>query len=394
MERIRVALIFAEGSVMRVQDAVRAMEQIAPLRYAESWDRVGLHVGRSDASLRGGILLAIDLTERVMYEAEEAGVGLIVAYHPPIWEPLARVTGASAKQRVILRAIERGIAIYSPHTALDAVEGGMTDWLCEGLSGGSEGKILGDCRALRSHARVEETQQVKIVTFVPPEEVDRIRAALATAGAGIIGAYTVCSFSLEGNGTFLAGEGSNPAIGKAGSLESIREVRLEMVCSKAALALAVQTLEQFHPYEEPALDIYELVPKPKRRVGAGRRLVLDHPIAILELAARLKKHINRENVRVACADVNKAVSVIGVCPGAGAELVEAAAKDGCEVFVTGEMKHHEVMAALDRGVGLILGEHTSTERGYLVRLASRLEKTLPGVRVACAMSDVDPVRVL
>lgn len=384
---------------MRVQDAVAAMERIAPLKYAESWDRVGLHVGRSDASLRSGILLTIDLTERVMFEAEEAGVGLIIAYHPPIWEALARVTDASAKQRVILRAIERGIAIYSPHTALDAVEGGMTDWLCEGLSGGGlsgggEGKILGDCRALRSHARVEETQQVKIVTFVPSADLDKIRAALATAGAGIIGDYSVCSFSLEGNGTFLGGAGTVPSIGKSGNLESIREVRLEMVCSKAALALAIQTLEQFHPYEEPALDIYELMPKPARRVGAGRRLVLDRPIAISELAARLKKHIQRESVRVACADINKPVSVIGVCPGAGAELVAAAVKDGCEVFVTGEMKHHEVMSALDSGIGLILGEHTSTERGYLPRLAARLEKSLPGARVACAMSDIDPVRVL
>ncbi|MBX3390918.1 MAG: Nif3-like dinuclear metal center hexameric protein [Phycisphaeraceae bacterium] len=384
---------------MRVQDAVKAMERIAPLEYAEAWDRVGLHVGRGEASLRGGILLTIDLTERVMYEAEEAGVGLIIAYHPPIWEALARVTDTSAKQRVILRAIERGIAIYSPHTALDAVEGGMTDWLCEGLSGGglsggSEGKILGDCRALKSHARIEETQQVKIVTFVPSAEVDRIRSALATAGAGLIGDYSVCSFSLEGNGTFLGGAGAAPAAGKAGSLESVREVRLEMVCSKAALALAIQTLEQFHPYEEPALDVYELMPKPARRVGAGRRLVLDRPIPISELAARLKKHIARENVRVACADINKPVSVIGVCPGAGAELVAAATKDGCEVFVTGEMKHHEVMSALDAGVGLILGEHTSTERGYLARLAARLEKALPGVRVSCAMNDVDPVRVL
>jgi len=379
---------------MRVQDAIQAMEVIAPPSYAESWDKVGLHVGRRDASLRSGVLLAIDLNERVMFEAEEAGVGLIIAYHPPIWEPLASVTDRTAKERVILRAIERGIAIYSPHTSLDAVEGGMTDWLCEGLSGGSNGKILGDCRALRSHERIEATQQVKIVTFVPVAEADKIRSALATAGAGIIGDYTVCSFSLEGTGTFLAGATATPAAGKPGRLESVREVRLEMVCSKAALALALQTLEQFHPYEQPALDVYELIPKPSRRVGAGRRLTLDHAVTIAELASRLKKHIARENVRVACADLNKAVSVIGVCPGAGAELVAAAAKDGCELFVTGEMKHHEVIVGLEAGLGIILGEHTSTERGYLPRLAGRLERALPGVRVHCAVSDVDPVRVV
>lgn len=379
---------------MQVQDAVKVMESIAPLEYAEPWDRVGLHVGRPDASLRSGILLTIDLTERVMYEAEEAGVGMIIAYHPPIWEPLARLTDATPKQRVLLRAIERGIAIYSPHTALDAVEGGMTDWLCEGLSGGSEGKINGDCRALRPHARAEETQQVKIVTFVPPEEVDKIRGALATAGAGIIGNYSACSFYFEGNGTFLGGAGTDPAVGKPGKLETVREVRMEMVCSKAALPLAIQTLEQFHPYEEPALDVYELMPRPTRTTGAGRRLVLDHPVSIAELAMRLKKHIGREGVRVACSDFERSVSTIGVCPGAGAELVSAAVRDGCELFVTGEMKHHEVMAGLDAGIAMILGEHTSTERGYLPRLAARLERALPGVRAIRAMSDTDPVRIV
>jgi len=379
---------------MRVQDAINAMEEIAPLAYSESWDRVGLHVGRHDASLRSGVMLAIDLNERVMFEAEEAGVGLIIAYHPPIWEPLPRMTDSTPKERVILRAIERGIAIYSPHTSLDAVEGGMTDWLCEGLSGGSEGKILGDCRALKSHERLESTQQVKIVTFVPAAEAEKIRGALATAGAGIIGDYSVCSFAIEGTGTFLGGASTTPAVGKPGQLQSVREVRLEMVCSKAALALALQTLEQFHPYEQPALDVFELMPKPSRRVGAGRRLTLDHPVAITELASRLKKHIARDKVRVACADITKAVSIIGVCPGAGSELVSAAAKDGCELFVTGEMKHHEVISALDSGIGVILGEHTSTERGYLPRLAARLERELPGVRVKCALSDVDPVRIV
>lgn len=379
---------------MLVRDLVSAMEKIAPLSYAESWDRVGLHVGRADSSLRSGVLLAIDLTEQVMFEAESSGVGAIIAYHPPIWDPIARLTDSSRKERVVLRAVERGIAIYSPHTALDAVEGGMTDWLCEGLSGGSDGRILGDCRALKPHAKSEATQQLKIVTFVPREEVEQVRGALATAGAGIIGNYTACSFELDGTGTFLGGEGAKPAIGQAGQLHTVREVRLEMVCSKAALPLALQTVRQFHPYEEPALDVYELLPKPVRGRGSGRRLTLDHPAPIHELAARLKKHIGRDWVRVAFADGRKSVSVIGVCPGAGGDLAERAIREGCELFVTGEMKHHDVMSALDAGLGVILGEHTSTERGYLPRLAKQLEAALPGVRVRCATSDADPMKIV
>lgn len=379
---------------MKVRHLVEAIESIAPTSYAESWDKVGLHVGRLDANVRGAILLTIDLTETVMDEALNKGAGAIISYHPPIWTPLARLTDQTPKQRTLLRAIEAGIAIYSPHTALDAVPGGMADWLCEALSGGSEGKIKGDCRAIMPHSELAPTQQVKIVTFVPKESVEKVRNALASAGAGIIGEYTLCSFSAEGSATFLGNDKSNPKVGKSGRLEEVPEARLEMVCSKAALALALETLKGFHPYESVPVDVYELLSKPARGIGLGRRLRLDHPATIAELAKRLKKLIARPNVRVACKDLTKPVSIIGVCPGAGESLVSAAADDGCELFVTGEMKHHDIIHALDQGVEVILGEHTSTERGYLPRLARSLESRLPKTKFIIAQSDIDPVAVL
>jgi putative NIF3 family GTP cyclohydrolase 1 type 2 len=121
---------------MDIGDLVNLMQRIAPLDHAESWDKVGLLAGDRTRPLTGPILLTIDLTERVMAEAIAMKAGAIIAYHPPIFEPLARITDATPRQRVILRALEHHIAIYSPHTALDNIPGGVTDWLCEGLSGG------------------------------------------------------------------------------------------------------------------------------------------------------------------------------------------------------------------------------------------------------------------
>jgi putative NIF3 family GTP cyclohydrolase 1 type 2 len=125
-------------------------------------------------------------------------------------------------------------------------------------------------------------------------------------------------------------------------LESVSELRLEMVCSKAALPLAIETLRQFHPYEEPPIDVYELLPKPTRGIGSGRRVALDRPTPIRVLAERMKKHIGRSVVRVATTDLDQPVSVIGVCCGAGAELASVASAEGCELFITGEMRHHEI----------------------------------------------------
>jgi dinuclear metal center YbgI/SA1388 family protein len=384
---------------MRISDLIDALGAIAPLDLAESWDRVGLLAGDRTRALGGPVVLTIDLTEAVLDEAVAMKASAVVAYHPPIWEPLTKITDATPRQRIILRALEAGIAIYSPHTALDAVKGGITDWLCEGLSGasanpdGAAGRIAGDCRALTPHMRAAPTQQVKIVTFVKPEEASRLREALATAGAGVIGNYQVCSFSSQGTGTFLAGPGSNPRVGQQGQIEQVGEVRLEMVCSRPALPLAVETLRRFHPYEEPAIDVYELAPQPQRTMGSGRRLVLDRPVTVAELAQRLKTWTRRDRVRYALSAPtdDRPVTFIGVCPGAGASLSKIARQEGCEVFVTGEMAHHDVMGALHAGMSVVLGNHTSTERGFLPRLALLIKERLPAAQIVVSTRDRDPL---
>ncbi|QOI99852.1 MAG: Nif3-like dinuclear metal center hexameric protein [Phycisphaeraceae bacterium] len=376
---------------MIVKDLVRAMQAIAPLEYAEPWDRVGLLVGSHDRPLEGPIVLTIDLTERVLAEAQSAGASAVIAYHPPIWEPLTSVTDRTPQQRIIMRAIELGLAVYAPHTALDAVPGGICDWLCEGLSGSTDGKIAGDHRALQPHPHREPTQEVKIVTFVPHDHLNTLRNALATAGAGIIGHYRVCSFSAKGEGTFLGDENSRPAVGEAGVLQSVDECRLEMVCSKHALPLAVQTLRRFHPYETPAFDIYETLPVPQRDFGPGRRLVLDRPVELPELARRFKAFLGSASVRFADAGHRGPVKTIGVCAGSGNDLAPTARAEGCEVYVTGEMGHHHILASLHAGMSVILGEHTGTERGFLPRLASLIKRHLPLADPIISATDRDPL---
>lgn len=378
---------------MRVQDLVDAMERIAPLSYAEPWDRVGLLVGRPDAELDGAVLLTIDLTPRVLAEAVAREARAIVAYHAPIWEPVGRITSESSRGRMLLRTIEAGISVYTPHTALDAAPGGVTDWLCEGLSGGSEGRIAGDCRALTPRWR-GEGKLVKIVTFVPEQHLEQVRNALATAGAGNIGEYSVCSYASGGEGTFLGGEQSRPTVGKAGRLERVREQRLEMVCPRSAVPLAIETLHEFHPYETPAVDVYELMGEPMRGVGVGRRLVLDRPVTVAELGRRLQGFLDRARVRLALAGEDRPVTRLGVVPGAGEGLAATAIEQGCEVFVTGEMRHHNVMDALHSEMGVLLAGHTNTERGYLPRLAGRLRGLLGGVEVMQSDADADPLVVL
>ncbi|MBX3358429.1 MAG: Nif3-like dinuclear metal center hexameric protein [Phycisphaeraceae bacterium] len=397
-ERVEVA--------MKVRDLMEAMQQIAPLRYAESWDNVGLLVGSARKEIRGPVLLTIDLTEAVVLEAAGMRASAVVAYHPVIFHPIRRIAdeGLGGHAAILLKAIESGLAVYCPHSALDAAPGGMTDWLADGLLD-RKGVVKADRRALVPHIHRHDSQQVKVVTFVPAKDVEQVRLGMATAGAGLIGNYEVCSFASDGRGTFRGLDGSKPSVGEAGKLEEVTEVRLEMVCSRHALPLAVETLRQFHPYEEPAIDVYELSGVPERSAGAGRRLVLDQPVSLERLADRLKTHLfgrgrgsgppGAVQIAAAAGAEGAPVSFVGICPGAGASLAGVAKAEGCQVFVTGEMKHHEVLEAIEPaertpGMSVIVAGHTATERGYLPRLAERLREMLDGVKVEVSAVDRSP----
>ncbi len=357
-----------------------ALGELAPLSLAESWDNVGLLVGEASGELAGPVLCTIDLTEAVMDEAEQIGCSTIIAYHPPIFVPFKRIVCSDTKQRLVHRAIRAGMSVYSPHTALDAAQDGLNDWLISGFGSG-------DVRSLKPSTERDDLH--KIVTFVPTQDVERVRNALASAGAGHIGAYDLCSFGVIGTGTFRGESGTNPTIGKAGEFTSVEEMRLEMVCSEDVVALAIETLRAFHPYEEPAIDVFKIEPLPERNTGHGRRIVLDQPLTTMEIAEKLKTHLGVTRLKLTApkGDHGQKLSHIGVCAGSGGDLASVAATNGCEMYITGEMTHHQVMAHLDRGLGIILAGHTNTERGYLPILASKLKKKLPGLDVRVSSAD-------
>ena len=121
---------------MDLRSVVAHLEAVAPSSRAEDWDNVGLLVEPSGNPTVHSLLLTIDLTEEVLHEAVNLRTELIVSYHPPIFRPLKRLTQLTAKERIVVQTLEHKMAIYSPHTALDGMEGGVNDWLLAGLGDG------------------------------------------------------------------------------------------------------------------------------------------------------------------------------------------------------------------------------------------------------------------
>ncbi len=367
---------------MRVADLCTVMETIAPRRLAAEWDNVGLLIGRTTDPLRR-VLLCIDATDAVIAEGRRLRVDTLLAYHPPIFAPLKTLGDGNPATGRALQLARSGLAVYSPHTALDSAQGGMSEFLAAQVGPGW-------IRPIERAATLGPSLRFKLLTMCPVDAAPAIRAALARAGAGVIGQYDLCAFETLGTGHFRGGAGANPTVGRAGKLESVAEAQISVVVSERNLPAALAALRGAHPYEEPPIEVFEQAPRPSATEGQGRIVELDKPQSAATLARTLKRALRVRNIQVA-EPASRAHRIVAVCPGSGASLVAAAAAQGATAFVTGEMKHHDVLDALAQGVTVILAGHTETERCYLPTLMKRLRRALGGVRFTVSRADRAPL---
>ncbi len=365
-----------------VADLHAALDAIAPFELAAEWDNVGLLAGRRDSRV-GRALLAIDLTDAVAREALARRTSALVLYHPPIFKGIRSVSDrAEAPTTMLAELLAARIAVFALHTALDAAAGGTNDVLLDAFD-------VRERMPLEPALRTE--QHCKLVVFVPAAEVDRLRAALAAAGAGVIGHYGECSFALSGRGSFRGDASSNPTIGQRGVLEQVDEVRLEMIAPRRRIGEIVQALYKSHSYEEPAFDLYPLHEVVGRgAVGMGRVGVLRRPTNGRRLVERLARVADISLARVVCG-LNRTFR--SVTTAAGSFGVRSFC-DPDSLVITGEFKHHDALELLKRGVTAIALGHDVSERPVLVRVRDRLQTALPGVEFTIAMSDLPPLTCL
>lgn len=361
---------------MQVRDLAAAMERIAPTRHAESWDNVGLLVGDPSASI-DRVLLTIDLTPSVLAEVRDGKFDAVVAYHPPIFAATKRAIAGN----ILFDAARSGFAIYSPHTALDVAEGGTND-------------VLADAAGLlsRKPLRLESAtdRDLKLVTFVPESDVERVASALFEAGAGKIGDYTACSFRSIGTGTFLGGDSTHPVVGKPGELERAPEIRLETVVPIAKVDMVVRALRATHPYEEVAFDLVRLA-SPPSTAGMGRVGPIE-PVAFDVLLTRIKTELSVTHALVA-GPTDREVRKVAVGAGSCGDYIDDAIAQGADVFVTGEVTHHKALHAARKGLTLICLLHSNSERATLRALRSRLESELGGITFVVSETDRDPFQI-
>ncbi|KAJ1921897.1 hypothetical protein H4219_000243 [Mycoemilia scoparia] len=284
-------------TIMLLNRVYDCMQRLAPLSLAaRSWDNVGILLeAPSPRPKATRVFLTIDLTPQTLKEAiDDPTVGVIVAYHPPIFRSLKCLTMADTKQSIILQCAAAGVSIYSPHTSLDSCAGGINDWLASIVGPGT------------------------VVPINPANEID--------------------------------------ACGQSGA-------------------------------------------------GEGRILTLTQPRHLSEIINDVKVKIGLLHIRVARSSAQEKdgsaplIRTVAICAGSGSSILLPSKAD---LYLTGEMSHHEMLAAIAKGTSCILTEHSNSERGFLhhrlqPQLAADLNASLapnePSLDVITSQLDRDPVSI-
>lgn len=372
---------------MNLQRVINALESFAPSRLlSEKWDNVGLLVEPSAGPYHvvQRLLLTNDLTESVLDEGIDRNVNMIVSYHPPIFSAFKRLCGggqaaADWKQRLIVRCIERSIAVYSPHTAWDAVSGGVNDWLAAAFDN-CQVRPITDCNwsdddphnivkltATMNCPKLDSTLKQSLSDNDYRKLIDDVSGSEALRPHLSV---TDVSNALSGNG----------------------EHKLSISCR---LQDAERVLDKVVNCN-PGFQSFLRIEKTNRSVcGMGRICDLRERLSLDELLLIIKAHLNIPYVQLAISKDSKDtkqrnIGRVALCAGSGASVLREV--EHCDVYWTGEMSHHDVLDAVSKGISVVLCGHSNTERGFLVDFAPKLQDMLRGeVEVHVSKSDADPL---
>jgi dinuclear metal center YbgI/SA1388 family protein len=313
---------------VRLADVIEALDEAYPPRLAQSWDSVGLVCGDPDDVL-SSVTIAVDATAAVVDEVLDGG--LLLAHHPLLLRGVDTVAASTPKGALVHRLIRSGRSLFTAHTNADSASPGVSDALAQALG-------------VRVEAVLEPSPVLpdldKWVIFVPPENAEAVRVAVFAAGAGRIGDYSQCSWSVTGTGQFLPGNGASPGVGSVGAPARVLEDRVEVVAPSRARGEVLSAIRAAHPYEEPAFDIVALAPPPAD-VGLGRIGSLTQPEPLSAFVSRVRSGLPQTSWGVrAAGDPGLPVSRVAVCGGAGDSLLDAAAAAGVQAYVTADLRHH------------------------------------------------------
>ncbi len=332
---------------MQISHIINFLETIAPPSLQESYDNAGLITGMPEWECTGAII-SLDITEDVIEEAIQNNCNLLIAHHPIVFKGLKRINGKDYVSRNIIQAIKKDLAIYAIHTNLDNVIEGVNGKIAKMIG-------LSDCQVLMPQVG----RLKKLICFVPEAQLSTVRESIFAAGAGQIGRYAGCSFSVSGTGSFTAGEGTNPYVGSIGQQHFEKEARLEVVFPAHIQGKVVSAMIKAHPYEDVAYDIYTM-DNDHPEYGSGLTGLLAKPMEENAFLGLLKETFQIPVIRHSGLR-DKPIQRVSLCGGAGSFLISNAIANKSDIFLTADLKYHDFFEADDRIVLADIGHFESEQ---------------------------------
>ena len=368
---------------MTVAQLMELLEQVAPLRLAESWDNVGLILG-DPAAPASKVMTCLTLSPDVADEAISEKTDVVISHHPILFRSAKTIRADQPGGDIVWKLARAGVAVISHHTAWDGASGGANDYIANKLG-------LIDLEPI-SPAPGREC--VKFIVFVADDNLEAVRSAAFHAGAGQIGNYRECSFSTPGTGTFYGLKGTQPTVGQVGIRESASEHRLEIVAFKHLQNQVLSAIKQAHSYEEPAIDVYPLAAVAiKSETGVGRVGKLTAALTTRELARLASVGLQSSATQFGLPMPpfsEKPILKVAIACGAGDDLIDLAIRSGSDALVTGELRFHSLLKARDAGLATVMVGHYASERLSMDSLAELLNKKCPDLNVWASHKESAP----
>ncbi len=332
---------------MTIKELIAIFNDTASFSMQEDYDNSGLLVGDSSNEIKKA-LITLDITESVMDEAINKNCNLIISHHPLIFKGLKKITGKTQTENILIKAIKNDISIISLHTNLDNISEGVNKKICEKI-GLKNTKILDKKKGLLK----------KLVVFCPVDHANNVRMAIFKAGGGKIGDYDWCSYNIEGEGSFRAGEGANPFVGNVKELHFEKEIRIETIYPSYIEEQIIKSMIEAHPYEEVAYDIYPL-DNYFDKIGSGMIGQLEKAINPEELLKLLEKQFKTGIIRH--SNIHKdEIKTIAVCGGSGSFLINKAIQENADAFITADIKYHQFLDAENKIILADIGHYESEQ---------------------------------
>ncbi len=362
---------------MIIKEICAALDELAPEYFAEDFDNVGLIVGDAHQEVKKA-LITLDTTEAVVDEAIEKDCALIISFHPIIFKGLKRLNPTDYVSRAVIKAIKNDIGIYATHTALDNIHKGTNRSMADQLD-------LKNCEIL-----VPKPASIKkLTTYIPVDDTEKVREALFAAGAGNIGNYERCSFTLAGTGSFKGNEDSNPVKGERGITQLEPENQLNITYAAHRESAVLKALFHAHPYEEVAYEVETLENQNQQR-GIGMIGDLPETMSEKELLDWLKKKFHTPCIRHSVLTGNK-INRVAVLGGSGSFAINKAKSLGADAFVTADLKYHDFFQSEGNLLLADIG-HFESEQFTKALLYDYLKEKFPNFAPVLAETNTNPVQ--